>query len=140
MAVKLEHIRGMQFKAYTEGDENSFVMLDSAKEAGGSGDGMKPTDLLLASIAGCSSMDIISILRKKKQEISSYNVIVEGIRAEEHPKVFTKIILTYEVKGKNIEEGAVKRAIDLSRGKYCSVWAMLCKAAEIEYSYRIIND
>ena len=84
-------------------------------------------------------MDIISILKKKRQDITSYGVSVDGERASEHPKVFTKIFIKYEIKGRNIEETAVRRAIELSKDRYCSVWAMLCKAAEIEWSYKIEN-
>lgn len=140
MAVKLDYLEGLQFKAYSEDAEDYSILLDTSRENGGGGSGMKPTDMLLVSVGGCSSMDIVSILKKKRQEIISYSVTVEGERSQEHPRVFTKIWLKYEIKGKNIEEAAVRRAIELSKDKYCSVWAMLCKAAEIEWSYKIENE
>ena len=137
MGVKVDYLEGLQFEAYVEGGNGYGVLLDTSKEAGGSNEGIKPTDLLLISLAGCTSMDIISILKKKKQDIAAYSVRVSGERATEHPKVFTKINIIFEIKGKDIEETAVKRAIELSKDRYCTIWAMLCKAALIEWTYRI---
>ncbi|MCL4542786.1 MAG: OsmC family protein [Deltaproteobacteria bacterium] len=139
MGVKLEYLKDLQFKAYSDNGNGYSVLLDTSKEAGGNGEGIRPTDLVLVGLAGCSSMDIVSILKKKRQNITAYSANVSGERAETHPKVFTKIIITYEIKGKNIDEQAVKRAIELSKDRYCSVWAMLKNVADIEWSYKIEN-
>ncbi|MDA8273111.1 MAG: OsmC family protein [Deltaproteobacteria bacterium] len=139
MGIKLEYLQDLQFKAYSDNGNGYSVLLDTSKEAGGNDEGIKPTDLILAGLAGCSSMDIVSILKKKRQNITDYRVNVTGERAETHPRVFTKISIIYEIKGKNIDEQAVKRAIELSKDKYCSVWAMLKNAALIEWSYKIEN-
>ena len=139
MGIKLEYLKDLQFKAYSDQNRNYEILLDTSKEAGGRDEGMKPTDLVLVGLAGCSSMDIVSILKKKKQNIKDYRVNVTGERAEDHPRVFTKISIIYEIKGENIDEQAVKRAVELSKDKYCSVWAMLKNAVDIEWSYKIEN-
>ncbi len=139
MGIKLEYLQDLQFKAYSDNGNGYSVLLDTSKEAGGNDEGIKPTDLILAGLAGCSSMDIVSILKKKRQNITDYRVNVTGERAETHPRVFTKISIIYEIKGENIDEQAVKRAVELSKDKYCSVWAMLKNAALIEWSYKIEN-
>ncbi|MHB8232843.1 MAG: OsmC family protein [bacterium] len=139
MGIRLEYIKDLQFRAYSDQGNGYSVLLDTSKEAGGGDEGIKPTDLILVSIAGCSSMDIVSILKKKRQNIINYRVNVTGERAETHPRVFTKISIIYEIKGENIDEQAVKRAIELSKDKYCSVWAMLKNAVDIEWSYKIEN-
>lgn len=138
MEIKLNHIKNLRFEGYSSSNPDYKIILDTSKEVGGNDEGIKPTELLLIGLAGCSSMDIISILNKKKQIIESYEVIIKGQRASSHPMVFTKINIIYNFKGVNIDEDAIKRAISLSKDKYCSVWAMLQKAADIEYSYNIV--
>ena len=100
--------------------------------------GPSPMELVLTALAGCSSMDVISILRKKRQDVRDLKINAHGVRAEEYPKVFTSITLEYVVTGKGIDPLAVERAIELARTKYCPVWAMLGKAVEITPTYRII--
>lgn len=140
MGIKLEYLKDLQFRAYSSDKDNGYsVLLDTSKETGGSDEGIKPTDLILVSLAGCSSMDIVSILKKKRQNIIDFKVNVTGERAETHPRVFTKISIVYEIKGENIDEEAVKRSIELSKDKYCSVWALLKNAVDIEWSYKIEN-
>lgn len=139
MGIKLEYLKDLQFKASSDNNENYSILLDTAKDAGGNDEGIRPTELLLVSLAGCSSMDIVSILKKKKQDISSYIVRVDGERADTHPRVFTKINIMIEIKGKNIDEMAFKRALELTKEKYCSVWAMIEKASDVEVNYKIEN-
>lgn len=139
MEIELSHIKNLQFEAYSSFNKGYKILLDTSRDTGGDDEGIKPTELLLVSLAGCSSMDIISILKKKKQNVTSFNVKVKGDRALEHPRVFTKIYITYIIKGLDIDESAVKRAIEISKDKYCSVWAMLKKAADIEWSYKLLN-
>jgi len=110
------------------------IKLDAAPEVGGENTGARPTELLLQAVAGCTGMDIISILHKMRLEPSSFQIDVEGERAEEHPKRFTNINLHYALDG-DLPEDKVIRAIQLSKDKYCSVSHTL--NAEITVSYSI---
>ena len=106
----------------------------------GANDGTSPMELLGISLAGCTGMDVIDILRKKRQNVTGFEVRVHGDRAADHPRVFTHMVVEYVVTGHQIEQGAVERAVDLSVAKYCSVQAMLNKATEIEHKITIIED
>jgi putative redox protein len=99
--------------------------------------GMSPMELMLVSLGGCTGMDVISILRKQRQVVSSYVVHVSGVQATEHPHVYTSIHVRHVLEGTNLSETAIQRAIDLSEEKYCSAYAMLVKAAEITSSFEI---
>ncbi len=105
--------------------------LGTSVEHGGAGDGASPMELILVGLGGCTAMDVISILQKKKQDVTNFEVLVHGDRAEEHPKVYTAITLEYVVTGHAIDPEAVQRAVELSETKYCSVNAMLKKSADI---------
>jgi putative redox protein len=94
--------------------------------------------LFAVGLVGCTGMDVISILQKKRVEVTDFEVSAEIERAEEHPKIFTKILLTYKVTGKNIDQKDVERAVDLSENKYCPAQAMLKETAEI--SHKIIIE
>jgi putative redox protein len=96
-----------------------------------------PMEMIVLASGGCTAMDVIDILRKKRQEVTDFEVNVVGYRTEEHPKVFTEIELEYVVRGRNIDPKAVERAIELSLTKYCSVNAMLEKTLKLKHSYRI---
>ena len=112
------------------------VSLDTLAEEGG-GSGFSPMELVLVSLAGCTAMDVISILKKKRQEVMSFEVRAHGLRADDHPKVYTDITLEYIVRGHNVDSNAVERAIELSETKYCSVSGMLSKVAQVTTTYRI---
>jgi putative redox protein len=120
-------------------DSGFTVQLGASPRVGGDGDGFKPMELMLISLAGCTAMDVISILRKKRQEISAFEVRVEAERAEEHPRVFTEIRVTYVVHGKNVDPKAVARAIELSETKYCPAQSMLREATTIRHTYEIVD-
>ena len=112
---------------------SGFILpLGSRIDVGGDNDGFSPMELLLIGLAGCTAMDVISILMKKKQVVSAFNVNVHAERAEEHPQVFTHAIIEYHVKGKNIDSEDVERAVELSETKYCSAQAMLGKVFPID--------
>ena len=117
------------------GSANSgyLIPLDSRKAAGGHDLGFQPLQLFAIGLVGCTGMDVISILTKKKQQVTEFEVSAEIERAEEHPKVFTKILITYKVTGKEIDRAAVERAVELSETRYCPAIAMLEKAAEISH-------
>jgi len=97
-------------------------------------------ELLLMGIGGCSGMDIISILKKKKQTITGLEAQVSGTMAEDYPHKYTEISIEYIVRGKAVSEEAVKRAVQLSMDKYCSVKATLESSAKINFSYKIIEE
>ena len=101
---------------------------------------LSPMETVLASLAACSSYDVVLILRKKRQDVSSYSVEMEADRRDEPPRVFTRIHLKYIIKGKDISKKAVEDAIQLSEEKYCSVAGMLEKAVKITSSYEILEE
>ncbi len=113
--------------------------LDTSVETGGDDQGFRPLELLLVGLAGCTSMDVISILQKKQQQVSGFEVKVSAERATDHPKVFTQIVLEYVVSGTNISSAAVERAVELSQAKYCSAYAMLSKAVKIDSKVTILE-
>ncbi len=102
-------------------------------------DAASPMELVAIASGSCTAMDVIDILRKKKQDVTSFEVRVIGLRAVEHPKVFTEIDLEYVVTGRSIDSKAVERAIELSLTKYCSVNAMLVASVKINHRYQIID-
>ena len=133
--AKLE--TGMRFTATA--DSGHSVTLDAAEHAGGQNAGFRPMEMLLVGLAGCTGMDVISILRKKRQQVTGYEVHVEGVRAEENPMVFVDITVEHVVTGHHIQPEAVKRAIELSEGRYCGAGAMLGKVAHLTHVYRIVE-
>ncbi|MHB0924558.1 MAG: OsmC family protein [Bellilinea sp.] len=102
-------------------DSGYEVDLDTKKESGGDDSALKPTELLAIATAGCTAMDVISILKKKRQEVTGFEVRVDVERAVDHPRKFTGMTIEYVVTGRNIEWSAVQRAVELSEEKYCSV-------------------
>lgn len=113
------------------------VPLGTDPAVGGDNDGFRPMELIAIGLAGCTAMDTISILLKKRQELTSFEVLVHADRADEHPKVFTHITVEYLIEGHAVDPAAVERAIELSATKYCPAQAMLEKATKIEHKYRI---
>jgi putative redox protein len=99
--------------------------------------GPSPMDVLLAGLAGCTGMDVISILKKMRQDVTGLRIEVHGMRADDHPMVYIAITIEYVVTGRGVQDDAVRRAIELSESKYCSVSATLAKTATITWSYRI---
>lgn len=128
---------GMAFTGTADG--GYLVPLDAKKKAGGHDLGFRPLQLFAIGLVGCTGMDVISILQKKRQEVTEFSVSAEVERADEHPRVFTKIVLEYNVTGKNLDEKAVERAVELSETKYCGAEAMLRKTAEITHRINIME-
>lgn len=118
-------------------DTGFSVNLGSSSGVGGDDDGFRPIELVAVGLAGCTAMDVISILQKKRQDVMHFEVQVHADRAEEHPKVFTHVNILYLLEGHNIDPSAVERAIELSTNKYCPTFAMLSKAVQIDHSYEI---
>ena len=137
MKVKVKYIDGLQFVGETE--SGHAVVMDGEPEYGGNNTAVRPTELLLVGLGGCSGMDVASVLKKKKQDIRGLEINIKGKRAEEHPKKFTDIDIEFVVTGRSISEEAVKRAVNLSMEKYCSVKATIEGCAAITFSYRIVE-
>jgi len=115
------------------------IVMDGPEELGGHGTGMRPMELLLLGMGGCTSFDMVQMLKKGRQDIRDCVVEIDSERSDEIPKVFTKIRVHYKVTGKNLKEAQVKRAVELSTEKYCSASIMLGKTAEITHDYEIID-
>lgn len=128
---------GMRFVA--QAGSGHQVTLDAAEHDGGQNTGFRPMELLLVGLAGCTGMDVISILRKKRQAVTNYEVQVTGVRAEDHPVVFAEITVEHIVTGHHIQPEAVARAIQLSEGRYCGAGAMLGKVAHLTHTYRLVE-
>lgn len=107
---------------------------------GGDNDGVRPMEMLAIGLAGCTAMDVISILTKKRQDVTQFEVQVHAERAAEHPKVFIGAVIEYFVVGRGVEEEAVVRAIELSAVRYCPAQAMFSKVFPIELKYHIFED
>jgi putative redox protein len=135
---RVKFVEDMQFVG-TNGSGHAIVM-DAPQSVGGNNTGSKPSELLLSALGGCTGMDVISILRKKKQDVRSFEMAVSGEMAEKHPRMLISVHIEYFLSGKNLSDEAVKRAIELSQGKYCSVGFTIGKAAKITYSYKIIRE
>jgi putative redox protein len=134
--AKVMFIHGLQFVG--EASSGHAIVMDGDPEVGGDNTGLRPMELLLVGLGGCAGMDVVSILRKKKQELTGLEITVRGQKADKYPKKYTDIGIEFLVRGRNISEEAVKRAIDLSMDKYCSVKATLEGAAKISFTYKII--
>ncbi|NQY51381.1 MAG: OsmC family protein [Piscirickettsiaceae bacterium] len=116
------------------------IVMDGSKDIGKNSTGMRPMELLLLGLGGCTAFDVVTILKKYRQNIYDCSVEIEGQRSNKIPKIFTKIDIHYKVMGKNLKEEKVKRAIELSTDKYCSASLMLGKTARINHDYKIIDS
>lgn len=141
MATKkalVKQVKGITFVGKT--DSNHWITMDGPESFGGSDAGIRPKELLMLSLGGCTGSDVASILAKKKIKLKGFEMNISADVAEEHPQVFTKMHLEYVFYGKNLPEKDIERAIELSLTKYCSVTAMLQKAMPIEHSYKIVES
>ena len=127
-------IEDMQFVA--QGDSGHPIVMDASVEAGGHEAGARPMEVLLMGVLGCTAMDVISVLKKKRQPVRGLKVFATGARAPEHPKYFTKIHLEYVAYGE-VDPVALARSIQLSEEKYCSAIATVRGSAQITSSYRV---
>ena len=123
-----------------ESGSGHAVVMDGPPDAGGRNLGIRPMEMLLIGLGGCSNFDVVSILRKGRQPVESCEVFLDAERADEEPKVFTKIHLHFVVKGRGLKEAQVKRAVELSAEKYCSASIMLGRAGvDISHDYEIVE-
>lgn len=121
-------------------DSGVTVQLDSDLYFGGTNSGVRPMEMVALGLAGCTAMDVLSILQKKRQKITGFEVKVNAPRSVEHPKVFTSAVILYLVTGNSVDETAVLRSIELSFTKYCPVQKMLDGAVPMELHYEIYED
>jgi len=135
MQVNVKWVDALQFV----GNDNRghSVVMDHMPEAGEIAHGPTPMELLLAGLGGCTGMDIVSIMKKQREDIRGLEVVVSGERRKEFPMIFTKIHVEYVVKGCKIDPKRLEKAIQLSEEKYCSTVAMLRASADVTSSYRI---
>ncbi len=126
----------MAFEAEVNGHR---FMLDAAEAVGGENRGPRPKPLMLTALAGCTGMDVISILKKMRVDVEDFNVKVEGDLTDEHPKQYSKMNVIYEFKGQDLPLEKLKKAVSLSEERYCGVSALYKKAIEITSEIKIIN-
>jgi len=124
-----------------EGDSESghSVVMDGAPESGGKNLGMRPMEMLLLGLGGCTSYDVVTILKKSRQDVKDCSAEITAERAENIPKVFTKIHIHFVLEGNNLDVSVVERAINLSATKYCSASIMLEKSVIITHDFKIID-
>ncbi len=135
--AKVLFTEGLQFVG--QADSGHAIVMDGDAEVGGHNTGLRPMELLLIGVGGCSGMDVVSILRKKKENITGLEINVNGNKAKDYPQKYTDIDIEFIVKGKGLSDEAVKRAVQLSMDKYCSVKASLEGTAKISFSYKIVE-
>ena len=135
MKVSVKWIDGVSFVG--ESESGHAVVLDGAPENGGRNIGMRPMEMLLIGMGACTSFDVVTILKKARQPIVDCVAEISATRADEVPKVFTKIHVHFVVTGDHLNETQVERAVKLSAEKYCSASIMLSKSVEITHGYEI---
>lgn len=138
MKARVKWVEQVSFLGETE--SGHAVLMDGAPAAGGRNLGPRPMEMLLLGAGGCTSFDVVSILKKGRQDVSDCYVELDAERAAEDPKVFTKIHMHFVVKGKDIKPDVVERAIKLSAEKYCSASIMLGKTAAITHDFEIVQE
>jgi len=137
MLTKVVWNKKMGFIGETETKHE--ILMDLPEEKGGENKGPKPGELVLVALGGCTGVDLVSILKKMRKKLDSLEMVIKSENQKDYPKVLKKIEIEYILKGENIKESDVKKAIELSLSKYCSVGATLAKCAEISYRWKIIN-
>ena len=135
MKARIKLVEGITFIA--ESGSGHGVVVDAAPDIGGKNLGARPMELVLMGTGACSAIDVVHILRKARQPITDCVVEVEADRADQDPKVFTRIHLHYVVTGKGLAKAQVERAIKLSKEKYCSATIMLAATAAITFDYEL---
>jgi len=137
MKARVKWIEGMAFMA--ESASGHALVMDGAPDIGGRNLGPRPMEMVLMGTGGCTSIDVVMILQKSRQDVTDCEVELTAERATDHPKVFTKIHFHFIVSGRNLKPEVVERAINLSAEKYCSATIMLAKTAEITHDYEIVE-
>jgi putative redox protein len=136
MNATIRWTRLMQFEGTAE--SGASMTMDATPEHGGQAAGPSPMQTVLLALGGCTGMDVVDVLRKMRAPLEGLEIHVAADRAEEHPRVFTRIALEYVFTGADLRSEQVTRAIELSQTRYCSVSAMLRRSAEITYTWKIV--
>lgn len=137
MKTRVKWVEGVCFMA--ESGSGHAVVMDGAPDIGGKNLGPRPMEMLLMGAGGCTSVDVIMILQKSRQDVVDCQVEIEADRANDHPKVFTSIHMHFTVKGRNLDPKVVDRAIKLSAEKYCSASIILGKTAQMTHDFEIVE-
>ena len=135
MKARVKWLDGRAFVG--ESGSGHAVVMDGAPDSGGRNVGVRPMEMLLLGLGGCTAFDVVMILEKSREKVTSCEVELEAERAAEDPKVFTHVKLIYKLKGKGLKPAAVERAINLSAEKYCSASIMFGKTAKLEHEWTV---
>ena len=135
MKTTVKWIDGMMMVG--ESASGHAIVMDGPEDLGGKNLGIRPMEMLLLGMGGCTTIDVVSTLKKMREEVRDCRVEISAERADEHPKVFTKIHLNFIIKGSNLNEKKVEKAVSLSADKYCSASIMLGKMADITHDFTI---
>jgi putative redox protein len=138
MKARARWVEGMAFMG--EAGSGHAVMMDGAPEYGGRNIGIRPMEMLLIGLAGCTGFDVVQILKKGREPVTGCDVEVEAQRASEDPKVFTAIHIAYRVSGRGLSAAKVERAVTLSKEKYCSASIMLGATATMTYAIELVDE
>ena len=138
MKARIKWVQDMTFVG--ESGSGHSVVMDGAPEAGGRNLGVRPTEMVLLGLGGCTAFDVVLILKRGRENVTDCVVELNAERAQTDPKVFTKVVMRYIVTGRGLDPRKVERAVNLSAEKYCSVSAMIGKTAEFEHAIEIRED
>ena len=137
MKARIKWLDGRAFVG--ESGSGHAVVMDGAPESGGRNTGVRPMEMLLLGLGGCTAFDVVHILEKSREKVTGCEVELEATRAAEDPKVFTAVKMIYRLRGRNLKPAAVERAINLSAEKYCSASIMFAKTATISHEW-VVED
>ena len=138
MRARVKWVEDVTFMG--ESGSGHAIVMDGPPENGGHNRGARPMEMLLLGMGGCTAFDVVHILRKARQPVTDCTVELQAERASRPPKVFTRIHVHYRLKGPELKEAQVKRAVQLSTEKYCSASIMLSSVADITHDYEIVDD
>ena len=138
MKTQIKWMQDVSFKGKSESGHE--VILDGPEELGGKGLGMRPMEVMLIGMGGCTSFDVVTILKRSRQQITGCIAEIEAVRADAIPKVFTSIHIHFLIKGIDLQKKAVERAVELSANKYCSASIMLGKSVKITHDFVISEE
>ncbi len=135
MEVSVKQVQGTTL--VSKGPSNHWMVMDSIEKFQGADAASRPMEMVLMALGGCSAMDVISLLNKMRVKLRDFKISLKAERSEEHPKVFTRIHLKYYFYGNELKEDKIKKAVQLSQEKYCSVTAMLKATVDISYDIHL---
>lgn len=138
MKARVQWLDGRAFVGET--GSGHAVVMDGSPESGGRNIGIRPMEMMLLGLGGCTAFDVVMILERMREKVTGLDIALEGTRATEDPKVYTHVKLVYKLTGRHLKPANVERAVTLSAEKYCSAAAMFAKSATVEHSFEIIEE